>query len=72
MTTPQYTINVQKLSIRDVIALQNAGADIGAQMPIYAKCLNLPEGFDVLDLPATHLKVIAQAIVKEMTSDMGN
>jgi hypothetical protein len=26
----------------------------------------------VLDLPAKHLKVIAQAIVKEMTADMGN
>ena len=72
MTTPQYTVNVQNLTIRDVIALQSAGSDISAQMSIYAKCLDLPEGFDVLDLPATHFKAIAQAIVKEMTADMGN
>lgn len=72
MTTPQYTVNADALTIRDVIAIQNAGGDISALMPIYAKCIELPEGMDVLDLPAKHLKVIAQAIVKEMTADMGN
>ena len=70
--TPQYTINVDKLTIRDVIAIQNAGGDISALMPIYAKVIELPEGTDVLDLPARHLKAIAQAIVQEMTADMGN
>jgi hypothetical protein len=72
MTTPQYTVNADNLTIRDIIAIQNANGDIGALMPIYAKCIELPEGMDVLDLPAKHLKAIAQAIVKEMTADMGN
>ena len=53
---------------------QEAGSDIRKMIPIYERCLNLPEGQSVLDLPAKHLKLIAQAIVKEMTADdsLGN
>ena len=70
----QYTVNSDALTIRDLIAIQEAGSDIRKMIPIYERCLNLPEGKSVLDLPAKHLKLIAQAIVAEMTADdsMGN
>ena len=70
----QYTVNSDNLTIRDLIAIQEAGSDIKKMIPIYERCLNLPEGQSVLDLPAKHLKLIAQAIVKEMTADdsLGN
>jgi hypothetical protein len=69
----QYTVNSENLTIRDLIAIQDAGNDIKKMIPIYERCLNLPEGMSVLDLPAKHLKLIAQAIVKEMMADdVGN
>ena len=69
----QYTVNSDNLTIRDLIAIQDAGNDIKKMIPIYERCLNLPEGKSVLDLPAKHLKLIAQAIVKEMMADdVGN
>ena len=69
----QYTVNSDALTIRDLIAIQEAGSDIRKMIPIYERCLNLPEGQSVLDLPAKHLKLIAQAIVAEMAgTDMGN
>lgn len=69
----QYTVNSDALTIRDLIEIQEAGSDIRKMIPIYERCLNLPEGQSVLDLPAKHLKLIAQAIVAEMSgTDMGN
>lgn len=69
----QYTVNSDALTIRDLIALQEAGGDIKKQLPIFERCLNLPEGKSILDLPAKHLKLIAQAIVEEMAADkVGN
>jgi hypothetical protein len=64
-----YTVNADNLTIRDIIALQEAGGDLRKLIPIYEKVLVLEDGASVLDLPAKHLKVIAQAIVAEMTDD---
>ena len=73
MPTMQYTVNSDALTIRDLIAIQEAGNDIRKMIPIYERCLNLPDGKSILDLPAKHLKLIAQAIVAEMTgTDVGN
>ena len=69
----QYTVNSDNLTIRDLIEIQEAGSDIRKMIPIYERCLNLPEGKSILDLPAKHLKLIAQAIVAEMAgTDVGN
>lgn len=69
----QYIVNSDALTIRDLIEIQEAGSDIRKMIPIYERCLNLPEGQSVLDLPAKHLKLIAQAIVAEMSgTDSGN
>ncbi len=69
----QYTVNPDALTIRDLIAIQEAGNDIRKMIPIYERCVVLPEGKSILDLPAKHLKLIAQAIVAEMTgTDSGN
>lgn len=69
----QYTVNSDNLTIRDLIEIQEAGSDIRKMIPIYERCLNLPEGKSILDLPAKHLKLIAQAIVAEMSgTDVGN
>ena len=69
----QYTVNSDALTIRDLIEIQEAGSDIRKMIPIYERCLNLPKGKSILDLPAKHLKLIAQAIVAEMSgTDMGN
>lgn len=74
MTTPQYNVSVSTLKIRDIIAIQTASTtgDMKTLIDIYSKCIELPEGVDFLDLPAKHLQVIAQAIIKEMSADMGN
>lgn len=65
----EYSVNVDNLTIRDIIDLQEAGGDIRKLLPIYARVLVLPEGVDILDLPAKHLRIIAQSIVDEMTED---
>jgi len=64
-----YTVNADNLTIRDIIDLQEAGGDLRKLIPIYEKVIVLEDGASVLDLPAKHLKVIAQAIVAEMTDD---
>lgn len=69
----QYTVNSDNLTVRDLIALQEAGSDIRKVIEIYERCINLPEGKSILDIPAKHLKLIQEAIVAEMTgTNVGN
>jgi hypothetical protein len=64
-----YTVNTDNLTIRDIIALQETAGDIRKLLPIYEKVLVLEEGVTILDLPAKHLRLIAQAIVEGMVED---
>ncbi len=71
-----YTIDADKLTIRDAINLQKAGTsgDIEQAMPILRKCVTVDDGRDLEDLPAKHLRLILQAINKHLSADasLGN
>lgn len=68
-----YTIDADKLTIRDVIAMQKSSGDIESLLPILKKCVTTDDGRDVDDLPAKHLRIISQTIVKQMQGDsLGN
>lgn len=69
----QYTVNSDSLTVRDLIALHEAGSDIRKVVEIYERCIKLPEGVNIFDIPAKHLKLIQEAIVAEMTgTNVGN
>lgn len=68
-----YTIDADKVTIRDLIALQKSGGDIDAVMPILRKCVTVDDGREVDDLPAKHLRLITQALMKRVQGDdVGN
>jgi hypothetical protein len=68
-----YTIDADKVTIRDLIALQKSGGDIDAVMPILRKCVTVDDGRDIDDLPAKHLRLIVQALMKRVQGDdLGN
>lgn len=68
-----YTIDADKVTIRDLIALQKSGGDIDAVMPILRKCVTVDDGREVDDLPAKHLRLIVQALMKRVQGDdVGN
>ena len=59
-----YTIDADKLTIRDTITLQKSGGDIETVLPILR---------DIEDLPAKHLRLIVEAISKKLSDDrLGN
>ena len=68
-----YTIDADKVTIRDLIALQKSGGDIDAVMPILRKCVTVDDGREIDDLPAKHLRLIVQALMKRVQGDdLGN
>lgn len=68
-----YTIDADKVTIRDLIALQKSGGDIDAVMPILRKCVTVDDGREIDDLPAKHLRLIVQALMKRVQGDdVGN
>jgi hypothetical protein len=68
-----YTVDADKVTIRDLIALQKSGGDIDAVMPILRKCVTVDDGREVDDLPAKHLRLITQALMKRVQGDdVGN
>ena len=68
-----YTVDADKVTIRDLIALQKSGGDIDAVMPILRKCVTVDDGRDIDDLPAKHLRLIVQALMKRVQGDdVGN
>lgn len=68
-----YTVDADKVTIRDLIALQKSGGDIDAVMPILRKCVTVDDGREVDDLPAKHLRLIVQALMKRVQGDdVGN
>jgi hypothetical protein len=71
-----YTIDADKLTIRDAINLQKAGTsgDIEQAMPILRKCVIVDDGRDLEDLPARHLRIIMQELSKRLGADasLGN
>lgn len=68
-----YTIDADKVTIRDLITLQKSGGDIDAVMPILRKCVTVDDGREVDDLPAKHLRMISQALLKRISGDdLGN
>lgn len=68
-----YTIDADKITIRDMIALSKAGGDIESALPILRKCVITDDGRDVEDLPARHLRLIMQALMKRLSDDsLGN
>jgi hypothetical protein len=68
-----YTIDADKVTIRDLITLQKSGGDIDAVMPVLRKCVTVDDGREVDDLPAKHLRLITQALMKRLQGDdLGN
>lgn len=68
-----YTIDADKLTIRDTITLQKSGGDIETVLPILRKCVTVDDGRDIEDLPAKHLRIIVEAISKKLSDDrLGN
>lgn len=71
----EYTIDVDRLDIRDLIAFEKArsSGNIEDILPLFEKCLVLASGVTIYDLPARHFRPIVDAIVSEMAGDkMGN
>lgn len=68
-----YTIDADRLTIRDLIAMQKASGDIAEQLPILRKCVIIDGGGDIEDLPAKHLRIISQTLLKRISDDsLGN
>ena len=68
-----YTIDADKVTIRDLITLQKSGGDIDAVMPVLRKCVTVDDGREVDGLPAKHLRLITQALMKRLQGDdLGN
>lgn len=68
-----YTIDADKVTIRDMVTLQKNSGDIEAVLPILRKCVVVDDGREVDDLPARHLRVIATTLVKKLSGDdLGN
>lgn len=66
--TIEYTIDQDALTISDLVALQHAGSDITAQIKVLRKCVQLPDGKALEDLPARHYGAIVKAILSGLTS----
>jgi len=72
---PMYTIDADRLTIRDMMTLSTAGTagDMTAVLPILEKCVITDDGRKVEDLPATHLRIIVKALTDKLSgSDSGN
>jgi hypothetical protein len=67
----QYTIDADKITIRDLIALQSIGNDMQKQIDILKKAV-IVEGGVFEDIPARHFKKIIASILQEMAPDSGN
>lgn len=67
----QYTIDADKITIGDLIALQTVGSDMHAQIDILKKAV-IVEGGKFEDIPAKHFRKIIQAIVSELNPELGN
>jgi uncharacterized protein YycO len=63
-----YTIDQDALTVRDLIALQNAGNDITAQVAILRKCVIVDGDGSFEDLPARHYGAIVKAILGALTA----
>lgn len=71
----EYIIDVDRLTIRDMLAMQEAqkSGDIQDMMPLFERCLILPEGKTIYELPARHFKPIIEGILRELSGqDLGN
>jgi hypothetical protein len=53
-----YTIDADKVTIRDLIALNKHNDDLDTVMPILRKCVTVDDGRELDDLPARHLRII--------------
>lgn len=68
-----YTVDADKITIRDAIALQNSKGDTEVILPILRKCVTVDDGRDIEDLPAKHFRLILKAINERMSgNDVGN
>lgn len=69
-----YTIDADKVTIRDLIAMDKAGSDLDVIMPVLRKCVTVDDGRDLDDLPAKHLRIIATTLKKRLAGDdsLGN
>ena len=70
-----YTIDADRLTIRDMMTLSKAGnaGDIEGVLPILEKCVITDDGRKVEELPAKHLKAITEALTKKLSgADSGN
>jgi len=70
-----YTIDADRLTIRDMMTLSKAGAsgDLDHILPILEKCVITTDGRKVEELPATHLKAIVKALTEKLSgNDSGN
>jgi hypothetical protein len=70
-----YTIDADRLTIRDMMTLGTAGTagDMVAILPILEKCVVTNDGRKVEDLPATHLRIIVKALTEKLSgTDSGN
>lgn len=70
-----YTIDVDRLTIRDMMTLSIAGTagDMTTILPILEKCVITDDGRKVEDLPGKHLKIIIEALTKKLNgTDSGN
>lgn len=70
-----YTIDADRLTIRDMMTLSSAGTagDMIAVLPILEKCVVTDDGRKVEELPAKHLKIIIEALTKKLNgTESGN
>jgi hypothetical protein len=74
----EYTIDIDQLTFRDIIAFQKvqSNQDLEAVLPILEKCVIVSDGRSLQDLPFRHFNAICAAVLEKVQSadvdDLGN
>jgi hypothetical protein len=69
---PTYTIDSDKLTIGSLVALQEAGDNLAAQINVLRKIVVVTDG-TIEDIPARHYRAIIKAVMQGVTgNDLGN
>jgi hypothetical protein len=78
--TIEYTIDIDQLTFRDIIAFQKVknNGDVEQVLPILEKCVTVSDGRLLQDLPFRHFNIICAAVLEKVSnandteSNMGN
>lgn len=67
----EYTVDDTKLTIGDLVKLQEGKDDLKITVSILRKCVTVAEG-EFEDIPAKHFQAIIKAVLGSLTPSLGN